>query len=57
MRVLAIALLSACSTAEVRAQATFARRQPQPATVQMIGGQPQFVIGGKPYAPIIHGAA
>jgi hypothetical protein len=39
---------------EARAQATFARRQPQPASVQMIGGQPQFVIGGKPVAPIIH---
>jgi len=39
---------------EARAQATLARREPQPAAVQMIRGQPQFVIGGRPYPPIIH---
>jgi len=39
---------------EARALATFAAREPQPASVQMIGGQPQFVIGGKPVPPIIH---
>lgn len=39
---------------EAAAQETLAKRQAQPASVQMIHGQPQFVIGGKPYPPIIH---
>jgi hypothetical protein len=39
---------------EAQARATFAKREPQPASVQMVRGQPQFVIGGRATAPLIH---
>ncbi|MHB8997099.1 MAG: hypothetical protein ACYC63_17775 [Armatimonadota bacterium] len=39
---------------EQKALATLGRRKAEPASVKTFNGQPQFVVGGRPYAPLIH---
>ena len=39
---------------EAKALATLAARKVEPASVKMVGGQPQVVVGTKTYAPLIH---
>jgi hypothetical protein len=39
---------------EQKALATLKQRKPEPASVKTFNGQPQFVVGGRKYAPLIH---
>jgi hypothetical protein len=39
---------------EQKALATLRQRKAEPASVKTFNGQPQFVVGGRPYAPLIH---